>query len=803
MCPGSQVFDTARDWQLIGECIREALATAGIAATRRRGGQRAPACARAWSCTTRAGHEIWACPNVDSRAGDEAAELVASGTARRIYDIARRLGRHHLRLPASLWIRRHEPDIFAAHRPRGACSATGCSTGSRAVRDRPVVWLELRHVRPCRADWSSEIIALVRPAGQCLPRGGRAGHASSATVTAEAAEATGLPRGTPVVAGGADTQLGLVGIGVARPGRVTIVGGSFWQTTVVTDASAHRPGGPPADPVPRGTGALDDRGHRLLLRHRHALVPRCLLRCRAGGGRASRCGRLRGHGGARGDRARRARTASSRSSPTSWTPSAGCTRRRRSWASTWTTRRGPGRPACIRAIEESAAYVALGHLRIIERADRRIQLDEVVFTGGAAKGRLWPQIVADVLGCRSRCPGSRNRPRSAPRSTPASARASTTTSSEVASELVQLRADVRAGCRDPMPPTTSTTPAGARSIRRHARSCPRHGLLRPLWRAGRHLTRSPHASRRTHRCPKRTPSRPRTSDADGPRTQRGVLPQGARRLRLGDAEPARPDLPPRDRADGDAGHRPRLLPGPDHRARARRPRHRAAAAARGRPDAAPAASCGSTIPADSRRPVVSCARAAGRASSRSCPTSSIALDIEDARPPQRGAAWRVQVFVGGELETAVRPQHDAARRRRLPLRHPGARRHRGRQELTRDARYLGLATRICAELGAQFVKTYYCETGFEEVTAGCPVPDRHGRRQEAAGARRADDGLPGRSRRARPASTWAATSSSPRRLPRCSRRCAPSSTTSCRRSRRSSCTRRFGGSAERALAGAR
>jgi 3-hydroxy-5-phosphonooxypentane-2,4-dione thiolase len=44
------------------------------------------------------------------------------------------------------------------------------------------------------------------------------------------------------------------------------------------------------------------------------------------------------------------------------------------------------------------------------------------------------------------------------------------------------------------------------------------------------------------------------------------------------------------------------------------------------------------------------------------------------------------------------------------------------KELVRDARYLGLATRICAELGAHFVKTYYCEEGFEKVTASCPVP---------------------------------------------------------------------------------
>ncbi len=43
------------------------------------------------------------------------------------------------------------------------------------------------------------------------------------------------------------------------------------------------------------------------------------------------------------------------------------------------------------------------------------------------------------------------------------------------------------------------------------------------------------------------------------------------------------------------------------------------------------------------------------------------------------------------------------------------------KEMARDARYLGLACRIAAELGAQIVKTYYCND-FEKVVAGCPVP---------------------------------------------------------------------------------
>ena len=42
--------------------------------------------------------------------------------------------------------------------------------------------------------------------------------------------------------------------------------------------------------------------------------------------------------------------------------------------------------------------------------------------------------------------------------------------------------------------------------------------------------------------------------------------------------------------------------------------------------------------------------------------------------------------------------------------------------MTRDARYFRLATRICAELGAHYIKTYYVEKDFETVTASCPVP---------------------------------------------------------------------------------
>jgi len=44
------------------------------------------------------------------------------------------------------------------------------------------------------------------------------------------------------------------------------------------------------------------------------------------------------------------------------------------------------------------------------------------------------------------------------------------------------------------------------------------------------------------------------------------------------------------------------------------------------------------------------------------------------------------------------------------------------KDMAKDAKYMRLASRICAELGASYVKTYYVRDGFETVTASCPVP---------------------------------------------------------------------------------
>lgn len=99
----------------------------------------------------------------------------------------------------------------------------------------------------------------------------------------------------------------------------------------------------------------------------------------------------------------------------------------------------------------------------------------------------------------------------------------------------------------------------------------------------------------------------------------------------------------------------------------------------------------------------------------------IAMDMADAVRID-AAAVAVQVFIGGEQETQsvhnMTQLVDAGIQHGIPVVGVTA---VGR-ELVRDARYLGLATRMIAELGAQVVKTYYCDEGFEQVTAACPVP---------------------------------------------------------------------------------
>jgi len=227
--PGSQVFDTARNWTLICDCIGEALQKAELKATD---------IAAISSTSMRegmvlydaGGREIFACPNVDSRAFAEAGDLICEGAAEKIY--AEAGDWVSITSPARLrWLARHRPDILAGAASLGMLSdwivyrltgehvtepSCGSSSGMFSLASRR---------------WSQTVPALSGLPAEVLPPVVDPGTVVG-EVSAAAAELTGLRPGTPVAAGGGDTQLGLLGAGAQRD-EYTVVAGTFWQNTVL------------------------------------------------------------------------------------------------------------------------------------------------------------------------------------------------------------------------------------------------------------------------------------------------------------------------------------------------------------------------------------------------------------------------------------------------------------------------------------------------------------------------------------------------------------------------------------------
>jgi len=127
-----------------------------------------------------------------------------------------------------------------------------------------------------------------------------------------------------------------------------------------------------------------------------------------------------------------------------------------------------------------------------------------------------------------------------------------------------------------------------------------------------------------------------------------------------------------------------------------------------------------TVPPSLTKPVVM--RCSGGPSIlKELSNEELAVDIEDAIR-MNVAAITLQVFIGGEFET--RSVHNMTRLVDMGLRYgiPTMAVTAVGKDMVRDARYFRLACRICAELGAQIIKTYYVPDGFETITASCPVP---------------------------------------------------------------------------------
>jgi len=128
----------------------------------------------------------------------------------------------------------------------------------------------------------------------------------------------------------------------------------------------------------------------------------------------------------------------------------------------------------------------------------------------------------------------------------------------------------------------------------------------------------------------------------------------------------------------------------------------------------------SVVPPATNKPVVLRA-SGGNSILTELSRESVAVTMEDALR-LNVCAVAAQIYIGSEYEhqsiNNIIKLVDEGSRYGIPtLAVTGV-----GKDMARDARYFSLASRIAAEMGAQCVKTYFVDDGFEKVAASCPVP---------------------------------------------------------------------------------
>ncbi|ADN09564.1 autoinducer-2 kinase [Sulfurimonas autotrophica] len=399
--PNSMTFDCKHNWFLIVTCIQEAIQKAainpddilGVSATSMREGI---------VLYDEAGKELWAVANVDARASQEVRYLKENfaDLEEEFYTASGQtfaLGA----LPRLLWLKNNRPEIYnkvarismigdwILARLSGVIASdpsNGGTTGIFSLKER---------------NWMPQMAAKVGIKETIFPKVLEVGSVMG-FVTKKASDETGLSTSTKVIMGGGDVQLGAAGLGVVEAGQVAILGGSFWQQVVNIKSDVA----PPKDMsvrvnphVVRGLSQAEGitffsglvmrwfRDAFCELEMREAEEKGCdvyeILEQKAQKIPAGSYGIL---------------------------PIFSDSMKYKKWYHAAPSFLNLGlddekynRASMFRSLQENAAIVSSINLEKIKEFSN-VAFDEIVFAGGASKGQLWAQIVADVTGYRVKIP---------------------------------------------------------------------------------------------------------------------------------------------------------------------------------------------------------------------------------------------------------------------------------------------------------------------------------------------------------------------------------------------------------------
>jgi len=397
----SMNFDCQKNWTLVVTCIQEAIQKAeinpkdilGVSATSMREGI---------VLYDENGKELWAVANVDARAAKEVRFLKENfpHLEERFYAASGQtfaLGA----LPRLLWLKNNRLEIYnkvakismigdwILARLSGVIASDPSNGGTTGIFD-----LKNRDWMPQMAKESgikNDIFPPVLETGSVM-----------GCVSKKASQESGLATTTKVVMGGGDVQLGAAGLGVVKAGQVAILGGSFWQQVVNIPSDTT----PPKDISVRvNPHVISGLSQAEGITFFSGLVMRWF--------RDAFCDMEKLEAAEKGCDVYEILEQKAQKVPAGSyeiLPIFSDSMKYKKWYHAAPSFLNLGldadkynRASMFRSLQENAAIVSSINLEKI-KAFSGVEFNEIVFAGGASKGKLWSQILADVTGNRVKIP---------------------------------------------------------------------------------------------------------------------------------------------------------------------------------------------------------------------------------------------------------------------------------------------------------------------------------------------------------------------------------------------------------------
>ncbi len=397
----SMSFDFAKNWQLTCKCIQDVIQKSKITSQN----------ILALSATSmregivlydKEGNELWGVANVDARASEEVKYLKETfpQIEEKFYQESGQtfaLGA----LPRLLWLKNNRPDLYEKVASISMIGDWILAKLSGVIASDPSNGGTTGIFSLAKRTWNNSMAQSIGLKDDIFPRVYEVGEVIG-RVTHKASQETSLSESTKVVMGGGDVQLGSAGLGVVKEGDVAVLGGSFWQQVVNISSSVK----PPQDMSLRvNSHVVQGLSQAEGITFFSGLIMRWF--------RDAFCDLEKLEAQTQNkdvyeileEKAKRIPAGSYGILPIfsdamkygKWYHAAP------SFLNLSIDSTKSNKISMFRSLEENAAIVSSINLENIKKFSS-VEFDTIVFAGGASKGTLWSQILADVTGYTVKIP---------------------------------------------------------------------------------------------------------------------------------------------------------------------------------------------------------------------------------------------------------------------------------------------------------------------------------------------------------------------------------------------------------------